>query len=262
MLISKRWRFTRQKMLGLLDELEASEGRATSLYVPGDLPLPEVEKALRAQLGPETEESLPEITAAAASSKTGAVIFWGEQNKYLVMPPFLIKERLFSSSYDVEPLRLLLQQELTVALILLRLGAYAVGVFHGEQLVSSKVGTGLVHSRHRQGGSSAHRFERHREKQIESFFTRVCTHVRENLEPYVKQLSYVIYGGERHTLLSFRKQCEFLQQFDDRTMAKLLNVREPKQATLGAAISQVWSSEVFVWKEDETKVTYNSSGNP
>jgi len=236
----------------LLDELDVAEGRATSLYVPRGLTLPEVEKMLRAPLGPGIQEVLPDIADIVGHSKTGAVIFWGEQYKYLVLPPFPIKERLFSSGYDVEPLCSLLQQELTLALILIRLGAYAVGVFQGEQLVSSKVGTGLVHSRHRQGGSSAHRFERHREKQIESFFTRVCTHVQENLEPYAKQLSYIIYGGERHTLLSFRKQCEFLQQFDDRTLAKTLNVREPKQATLEAAISQVWSSEVFVWIEDET----------
>jgi peptide subunit release factor 1 (eRF1) len=209
MMMSTRRRFSRQRMLRLLDKLEAAEGRATSLYVPNDLPLPDVEKTLRAPLGPGIEEAIPDIDEAVARSRTGAVIFWGEQGKYLVLPPFPIKENLFSSGYDVEPLRALLQQELTVALILLRLGAYAIGVFQGERLVSSKIGTGLVHSRHRQGGSSAHRFERHRDKQIESFFTRVCGHAREHLEPHLKQLDYVIYGGERHTLLSFCKQCEF-----------------------------------------------------
>ena len=248
-------------MLSLLEELEEAEGPATSLYIPNDLPLPEVEKTLRAPLGPGIEEALPDINKAVARSNTGAVIFWGEQGKYLLLPPFPIKERLFSSGYDVEPLRALLQQQLIVALILLRLGAYAVGVFQGETLLSSKVGTGLVHSRHRQGGSSARRFERHREKQIESFFTRVCGHVREHLEPYLKQLDYLIYGGERHTLLSFRKQCEFLQQFDERVLGTTLNVREPKQATLEAAISQAWSSEVVVWEEDETKVTYPDKGS-
>lgn len=261
MLISKRRRLTREKMLRLLEELEDVEGPATSLYVPSDLPLPEVEKTLKVPLGPGVEEVLPDIAEAVGRSKTGAVIFWGEQDKYLVLPPFPVKERLFSSGYDVEPLRALLQQDLKVALILLRLDAYAIGAFQGETLLSSKVGTGLVHSRHRQGGSSAHRFERHREKQIESFFTRVCGHVREHWEPYLKQLDYVIYGGERHTLLSFRKQCEFLQQFDDRVLGTTLNVREPKQATLEAAISQAWSSEVVVWEEDETKVTYPDKGS-
>jgi len=261
MLISSRRRFTRQKMLRLLDELEAAEGLATSLYIPRDLPASEVEKTLKVPLGPGVEEAMSDIDEALARSKTGAIIFWGDMAKYLVLPPFPVRERLFSSGYDVQPLRALLQQELKVALILLRLDAYAVGVFQGEKLVSSKVGTGLVHSRHRQGGSSAHRFERHREKQIETFFTRVCGHVREHWEPYLKQLDYVIYGGERHTLLSFRKQCEFLQQFDDRVLGTTLNVREPKQATLEAAITQAWSSEVVVWEEDETKVTYPDKGS-
>jgi peptide subunit release factor 1 (eRF1) len=238
-------------MLRLLNELEAAEGPATSLYMPHDLPASGVEKTLKAPLGPGTAEVLPDIAEAVGRSKTGTVILWGEQGKYLVLPPFPLVEKLFSSGYDVEPLRALLQQELIVALILLRLGAYAVGVFQGEKLLSSKIGTGLVHSRHRKGGSSAHRFERHREKQIEYFFTRVCHHVQERLEPYLVQLDYVIYGGERHTLLSFRKQCHFLRQFDDRALDTTLNVREPKQAALEAAITQLWSSEVIQWEESQ-----------
>jgi peptide subunit release factor 1 (eRF1) len=238
-------------MLGLLDELEADNRPSTSLYLPYSATMLEVEKALRAPLGHGLEEVLPDITDAIARSATGAVIFWGEQAKYLVMPPFPIKEKLFASGYDVEPLRSMLQQDLLLALVLVRLGAYAVGMFKGQKLLSSKVGTGLVHSRHSKGGSSARRFERHREKQIEYFFERVCRHVREHLEPHLQQIDYVIYGGERHTLLSFRKQCQFLQKFDDRTLSSLLNVREPKQAALEAAISQAWSSEVIQWQEDE-----------
>lgn len=238
-------------MLRLLDEIGDAKGTATSLYVPCDLTPPEMKKTLKAPLGSGIEEVMPDIVEAIACSKTGAVLLWGEQAKYVVIPPFPIKDKLFASGYDVEPLRALLQQELTVALILLRLGAYAIGVFRGEKLLSSKVGTGLVHSRHRQGGSSAHRFERHREKQIEYFFTRVCGHAREHLEPHLRQLDYIVYGGERHTLLSFRKQCEFTQNFDDRILESRLNVREPRQASLETAISQVWSSEVIEWQEGE-----------
>ena len=58
----------------------------------------------------------------------------------------------------------MLHKEFILGLIIVRLGEYGVGVFQGENLLSSKVGTGLVHSRHRQGGSSSHRFERHRDK--------------------------------------------------------------------------------------------------
>jgi hypothetical protein len=61
----------------------------------------------------------------------------------------------------------------------------------------------------------------------------------------------VVYGGERHTLLSFRKQCEFTQKLDDRVLESRLNVREPKQATLEEAISQVWSSTVIQWQDTD-----------
>ena len=116
-------------MLSLLDELEVAKSPATSLYIPHDLPASEVEKMLKAPLGLGAAEVLPDIAEAVGRSKTGAAIYWGEENKYLVLPPFPLEEKLFSSGYDVEPLRTLLQQELTVALILLRLGAYAIGVF-------------------------------------------------------------------------------------------------------------------------------------
>jgi peptide subunit release factor 1 (eRF1) len=253
MLVSSRRRLNRVKLLRLLDELEAAPGASVSLYIPPGEPLPGVEKALDIAVG--MEEVLPGVQKAVDRSTTGAVILWGEQGKYLVRPPFPVTEKIFTSGCDVEPLRLLLKRDLIVALILLRLGAYAVGVFRGQQRLSSKVGTGHIHARHKKGGSSQRRFERGREKQIEYFFGRVCTRVREQLEPYVNRLDYIVYGGERHTLISFRKQCEFLGKFDGRTLGTTVNVREPKQATLEGAIEEVWSSEVMQWREDQDRVS-------
>lgn len=251
MLVSRRRRLSRVRTLRLLDEVEASSGPAVSLYTPAGLSSADVEKAVTTALGIRYDEIPHEVIEAVRSSKTGAVLFWGDTEKCIAMPPFPIGERLLSSGYDTKPLRLLLQQELIVALILLRLGAYAIGVFRGTKLLASKVGTGLVHARHRQGGSSERRFARHREKQMEYFFERVCAHVRERLEPHERDMDYVVYGGERHTLLAFRRQCEYLSLFDDRTQDRLLNVRDPKQASLEAAIEQVWCSEVIDWREGE-----------
>ena len=249
MVVSRRRRLNRVRTLRLLDELVASGGPGVSLYTPAGLPSADVEKAVGAALGLGFQEISREVIEAVGRSKTGAVLFWGDNEKCMVLPPFPVGERLFSSGYDTGPLRSLLQRELVVALILVRLGAYAIGVFRGEKLLASKVGTGLVHARHRQGGSSERRFARHREKQMEYFFERVCGHVRERVEPCERETDYVVYGGERHTLLAFRKQCEYLSRFDDRTLDRLLNVREPKQASLEAAIEQVWSSDVVEWKE-------------
>ena len=45
------------------------------------------------------------------------------------------------------------------------------------------------------------RFERHRDKQKETFFTRVCLHTREQLEHFAGRLDYVIYGGAPETIM-------------------------------------------------------------
>jgi peptide subunit release factor 1 (eRF1) len=115
--------------------------------------------------------------------------------------------------------------------------------------VDSKVGTGHIHSRHRKGGSSQRRFERRRENESQAFFDRVCGRARERLGPYLEDLDHVVYGGERHTLQAFRKRCVFLGALSDRVLPLVLNVREPKQASLEAAIAEVWSSSVFSWDE-------------
>lgn len=242
-----RRRLNRARTLRLLDELEGEVGAATSLYVPPNSPVADVRKLL--EIGLDSADAVSLVSEEIARSRTGAVLYWGEQQKCLIAPPFPVGERLVSNGYDVVALRSLLQRDVMLALILVRLGAYAVGVFRGENLISSKVGTGLVHSRHKKGGSSQRRFERGREKQIESFFDRVCARTRERLEPYLGQLDYVVYGGERHTVLSFRKRCQFLQHLDDVTLSSLLNVREPRQATLEEAITQAWASEVVRWHQ-------------
>lgn len=235
-------------MLWLLGEVEAASGAAISIYLPPDLSTVEIKKTLITTL--KTEEVLYEIAEKIARSSTGAVFFYGEQYSYLVLPPFPVTEKRISSGYEVDCLRSMLERDFTIALVLVRLGAYAVGVFQGEKLLFSKVGTGLVHARHKKGGSSQRRFERHREKQIESFFTRVCSHIQDKLEPYLQQLDYVYYGGEHTTVRSFRKQCRFLQMLDDRSLKALLNVREPKQRGLEAAIGEAWISRVIQWVED------------
>ena len=247
MLVPNHYQLDRLKMLRLLDELETVSGSARSLYIPPGSTMPEIEKILETVL--EAESSPLNLAKMVTNSTTGAVLFWGEQHKYLILPPFPITEGRVSRGYDVEPLRSLLQRKFTIALILVRLSAYAIGLFRGEKLVSSKVGTGHVHSRHKKGGSSQRRFERHREKQMEVFFERICTHVRERLEPHIQQVDYVIYGGTRDTLLPFRKRCQFLQQVDNRTLGLLLNIRQPRQATLEAAIGKAWSSRVIHWHE-------------
>jgi peptide subunit release factor 1 (eRF1) len=108
-----------------------------------------------------------------------------------------------------------------------------------------------VHARHKKGGSSQARFARHREKQIEQFLDRVCSHMREHIEPHARSLDYLVYGGARTTILSLRKRCPLLNQFEDRTLRMLLDIPEPRQIVLEKAIDTIWATDVIEWCEDK-----------
>jgi hypothetical protein len=237
------------KMFGFLNELEARTGTVKSLYLPPGLPPAEVKDLLEKVLDPQAIP--PELAELAAASKTGAVIFWSPARTLLILPPFPIVTEYVTHDYFVEPLRSLLKRNFRIALILVRLGTYAIGLCEGESLIAGKVGTGLIHGRHRQGGSSQQRFRRHREKQIEYFLNRVCEHVREHLEPHAQALDYVVYGGARTTILLLRKQCPFLVQLDRHILPPLLDIPEPRQAVLEKAVGRVWSSSIIEWHNNE-----------
>ncbi len=238
---------SRLRLLAFLDDMGKIGGVARSLYLPQGQPLSEVEDLLREVMGGENVN--PDIAKLVANSKTGAVVFWGSSCRCLIMPPFPVKEKYLTLGWDVGALCLLVQSDFTIGLVLVRLGAFAIGVCRGEELIESKVGTGLIHGRHRKGGSSQHRFERRRDKQIEQFVVRVCHHVQEQLEPHARVLDYVVYGGSRTAMLELRKRCQFLRQFDEHTLPPLFDVPEPRQAVLETAVRTTWSSKLFEWGE-------------
>jgi hypothetical protein len=248
MLVPHHRRITRKQTLNLLDRLETIQGEARSLYMPHSFPVSEIEKMLMTAGLPVPVRQF--IAVERGKSTTGAVLFLGEQYKALLKPPFPFEESPVFYGYEGDIIRSLMNKDYLVAVLLVRLGMYSVGIFKGEQLLSSKSGTGLVHSRHKKGGSSQRRFERHREKQIEYFFTRVCGHVREQVEPYLDMLDYVRYGGEHITVNSFRKQCAFTKKLDNHVIEALLGIRDPKRASLQAAIEEAWSSKIIEWRDE------------
>jgi len=250
MFVSKRVRLGRSKMLGFLNELASTEGKAISLYLPRGTPQARVENLLGKVFAATAIP--PAVAEIVAGSGTGAAFFWSPPQTHLVLPPFPIAEEYITDGYDVGPLRSLLSQDFLIALVLVRLGAYSIGICRGTELIDSKTGTGLVHARHKKGGSSQARFARHREKQIEQFLERVGGHVREHIEPHARLLDYLVYGGARTTILSLRKRCPFLSQFDDRILRMLLDIPEPRKVVLEKAIDTIWSTDVIEWCEDDS----------
>ncbi len=235
-------------MLGFLDGMEQTpDPDAISVYIPPGFSAPEIEDLLQeggARFVPD------ELSQLASSSKNGAVLFWGDMRKCLVLPPFPLSEQTTFGGYVAEPLRLLLKTDFMIGLVLVHLGSYAVGICQGEKLISSKVGTGLIHGRHKKGGSSQQRFQRRRENQAREFLDRVCRHAREQLEPQAQLVNYIVYGGPRQTVLLLQKRCPFLRSFEDRVLP-LLNVPSLGQRVLETVIGRIWSGCIIDWQEDQ-----------
>jgi hypothetical protein len=246
-LISNEFFLRRSNTLKFLDELEKTvDSSAKSIYTPPGLSVPEIKE----MLGQAGVHSLPdELAVVMAKSKNGAALFRGITQKCLVLPPFPIREKATFSGYAAQPLQLLLKSDYKIGIILIHLGSYAIGVCQGEKIITSKVGTGLVHGRHKKGGSSQQRFQRHRQNQIQEFLDRVCGHVLERLEPEARHLDYVVYGGPRQTILQLQKRCPLLISFEDRTLP-LLEVPSPRQKILETTVHRIWSSRVIEWQEN------------
>ena len=240
---------TRLKMLEYLANLSGAPSgeEQLTLFVPPHLP-PEKLNGLvsKTSASPIVTKEIYDISTSSAN---GAVIFTDKQKTSLVVPPFPIRDSVMMAGFEPEHLKAMLNQNYVIGLVLIRLGSYGIGVSKGDKLVTSKIGTGLVHSRHRQGGSSSHRFERHRDKQMEIFFNRVCGHVREQLEPYARQMDYIVYGGAWETIQLFIKYCPFLSKLDKPVLPTLSDTPEPRRDVLEKAVSRVLSSTVYEWNE-------------
>lgn len=245
----KKYFLTRLKTVEFLEKLAATPGdKSLTLYLPPRLSAAELQNLVKeTQAPPAVSAKLIEIITP---SPNGAVIFWGEKQQCLVAPPFPITNKTLFQSYDAAPLISLISRDYTIGVVLIRLGAYGIGVFRGDKLITSKVGTGLVHGRHRQGGSSSRRFERHRDKQMESFFNRVCSHVHEQFEPYIKSLDYLAYGGAWETIQLFIKYCPLLAKLDKPILPPLSDTPEPRQSVLEKAIGRIWANTIYDFSED------------
>ena len=218
----KQYFLSRSKMLALLTGMESTgDTGAKTLYLPPGLSQQEIENSL-------AEVFLPRA-----------------------VPDGLAKLAALSHGYDVAPLLSLLRTDFKIAFVLVRLGAYAVGVCRGEALAHSKVGTGLVHGQHKKGGSSQSRFRRHREKQIEYFLGRVCARIQEHIISEAGSLDYVVYGGAWTTLQLLAEQCPLVRQLKTPVLPPLLDIPEPRHAVLTAAVKRIWLSYLVEWPEDE-----------
>ena len=149
--------------------------------------------------------------------------------------------------YDVVragPLLDALEAEPTVAVLLVRMGGYAVGVFEGERLVASKVGTRFVKGRHKKGGSSANRFRRRREEQERELIDAAAEEAARVLGPWRNRVEHVALGGDRSAVgrvLESRPDLAWLQPL---ALERFFDVVDPRLRVLEALPYQLYAAKV------------------
>jgi len=124
----------------------------------------------------------------------------------------------------------------TVAVLLVRLGGYAAGVFTGPdaQLAASKVGSRLVHGRSAAGGTSQQRFARRREKQARQALGAAADTAAAVFAPFTGKLDAVVLGGDRRAIAGLRDDPR-LKPYFDLAVERFLSVPDPRLAVLRGA---------------------------
>jgi len=242
--LADRYWASKPRMLHMLRGIRDSGWCRRTVYLPPTHPdTPD----------PPNISSLDDIAYVARQSgpsETGLAIFLGEDRAMGIMPPFPLPEYNERSGVHADPLFELLTSEIVTAVILLRLGRYAVGMLRGDRLIASKTGTRYVKSKHRAGGSSQRRFERSRERLVREFFDKTCEVAHSVFSPYQAEIDYVLTGGERHTLGRFVKRCQYFSDLNTRTLKRVLPIHQPDMKALKNVAYETWKSRVMAFEPD------------
>ena len=203
--------------------------------LPGDILFPEQLKIALANKN---------ILREASFLSTGAVIFWSEEYKKIIFPPFPVQEDAFSIGRPVVfPLRSLLEREYTCGIVLIAWGTYAAGIFKGDRLLGYKKGTGHIHKKHRKGGSSQMRFARRIDEQRRSFLVRASKNLEELFKAY--QPDWILYGGNRLLLKPLIEEVTYLRSNPGRISIRFPDVRTADRGTLLGKAEDISSSIMF-----------------
>ena len=174
----------------------------------------------------------------------GSVRIELDQAVLTVTPPFGLDHEADYPVVRAEPLLEALFVEPTVAVALVRLGGYAVGVFEGERLVASKVGSRFVKGRHKKGGSSANRFRRRREEQERELIDKAAEEAARVLGPWRARVERVALGGDRTAVGRVLAAHPDLAWLEPLALERFFDVPEPRLRVLEALPYQLYAAKV------------------
>ena len=167
-----------------------------------------------------------------------------DDESIVVRPPFGLAYEGEYETVELGPLFEALAVDHTVAALLVRLGGYAVGVFEGERLVTSKVGSRFVKGRHKKGGSSQARFRRRRDEQARALFEEAAEVAMQLLEPWRERVEFVALGGDRAAVdqaISTRPELAWLAE---RALPRFFTVPDPRRRELERLPYDLYAAEL------------------
>jgi hypothetical protein len=194
--------------------------------------------------GPVVENLIKKLEA----SDTGYMIILREKEITVIKPPLPFTMDAIVEGDDTGLLEDIFDKNVTIGIVLIRLGRYAVAVFERENIVVSKTSTRHVKNRHRAGGSSQRRFERSRERLIRELFDKTCEVTRELFDPFTNEIKYVFFGGEKHTVRGFQNRCDYISNMDAHVLSRLLNIEAPNQKTIESISKEIYRSQVSTYE--------------
>jgi Actinobacteria/chloroflexi VLRF1 release factor len=162
----------------------------------------------------------------------------------VVRPPFGLAHEREYEVVRLAPLFEALTADHVVAALLVRLGGYAVGVFEGERLVASKVGSRFVKGRHRKGGSSANRFRRRRDEQARALIEEAGEVAARVLEPWPGRVEFAALGGDRGAISQVLQAEPELGWLEERAIPRFFTVPEPRQQELERLPYELYAAEL------------------
>jgi peptide subunit release factor 1 (eRF1) len=162
-------------------------------------------------------------------------------------PPLAPTKHGTRDGFDPAALLAHVERPRTVGVVLVRLGGHAVGIFEGRVLRASKVGSRLVHGRHRAGGSSANRFARRRGNQARSALNAAADTAVAILAPAARagELDAVVRGGDRRALDEVFADPR-LADVARLAVERILEVPDPRRKVLDAAPGMFLATRVVV----------------
>jgi len=214
----------RYKFRKFLEHLESREGRGTelvTLYIPPGKRIDEVIAYLRQELSTASnikskktrkavmdaiESAIQRLKLFKDSGPNGLVVFSGAipQNGegsekievYHVVPPEPINFFLYrcDSKFYLDPLKDLLKERETYAVIAIDNEDAAIAVFRGKSLVEMRTYTSGIPGKHRAGGQSSRRFERLRDQALQDYYSRISAHANEILLSYPDVKAVIVAG--------------------------------------------------------------------